>query len=247
MIAHSRSLFERNYTYSTGGNVSHRLGAGFLITATNTSFGRLKPEEFVFCGLDGEPAAEGQDGLPAEQEGQGGLPSGRAALVPSKEAAFHAAIYRRRPDVNAVLHLHSPAAIALSCLAQPTDEGNVLPVVTSGSITRVGRLPLLEYIKPGAPRLAERIEQLCIGVNALLMQNHGMISLGADMDQAVDIAEELEQNIRVWLLTGGAARLLSDAEMAQSKPLGGAKVAAGTQRPILLPNLHWVLGGGTGR
>lgn len=213
MIDHSRSLFERNYTYSTGGNLSHRYEDGFLITATNTSFGRLVPDDFVACDLQGEPV--------------------NAGPKPSKEAIFHAAIYRARPEANAVLHLHSPGAIALSCLAEPTDTCNVLPAITSGSVTRVGRLPLIEYVPPGAVKLAERIEAVCQGVNAILLQNHGVITYAPTLDQAVDITEELEQNIRVWLMTGGMARILTDEELAQAKPLYGAKVAPGTQRPKL--------------
>lgn len=225
MIDHSRSLFERNYTYSTGGNLSHRYENGFLITATNTSFGRLVPGDFVFCDLQGNP-------FPGE------------TLKPSKEAAFHAAVYRQHPEANAVLHLHSPAAIALSCLAEPTDDGNVMPAVTSGSITRVGRLPLVEYIKPGAEALAQRIEALCVGVNAILMQNHGITTWGVTLDQAVDITEEAEQNIKVWLMTGGRARILPDEDVLDAKALNGAKVAPGAQRPKLLPGVTGFGGGG---
>jgi len=223
MITHSRSLFERNYTYSTGGNISHRYGDGMLISATNTSFGRLVPGDFVACDLSGQP-------LPGE------------TLRPSKEAIFHAAIYRARPEVGAVLHLHSLAAIALSCLAVPTDTGNVLPAVTSGSVTRVGRVPLIEYIPPGAQRLAERIAEVCPSVNAILLQNHGVITYAPTLDQAVDIAEELEQNVKVWLMTGGQARILTDEEVAGLKPLFGATVAPGTQRPVLREGVS--LGGG---
>jgi ribulose-5-phosphate 4-epimerase/fuculose-1-phosphate aldolase len=215
MIAHTRSLFERNYTYSTGGNVSHRHEDGFLIEATNTSFGRLAPGDFARCDMAGDPVGSGPK--------------------PSKESPFHAAIYRARPEVNAVLHLHAPNAIALSVVAEPTDGGNVLPVVTSGSITRVGRVPLLEYIQPGAPRLAARIEELCTGVNAILMQSHGVLTYAPTLAQAVDIAEELEQNIKVWVMTAGTARLLTDDELLAAKPLFGAAIAPGTQRPVLLP------------
>lgn len=215
MIEASRSLFERGYTYSTGGNVSHRTERGFTIEATTTSFGRLDESDFVECNLAGE-AIE---------------PSGK----PSKEAPFHAAIYHRRPDVGAVLHLHAPGAIALSAIAVPTDEGNVLPVVTSGSVTRVGRLPLLEYIRPGAPALAARIAAVCGSVNAILMQNHGVVTFAPTLEEAVDVAEELEHNVRVWLATAGTCRVLDDAELAECKPLHGAAIAAGTQRPELLP------------
>jgi len=222
LVEQSRSLFARNFTYSTGGNISHRYGDGFLISATNTSFGRLAPADFVGCRLDGEPADP-------------------AARKPSKEAIFHAAIFRRRPDANAIIHLHSAAAIALSCVAEPTDLYNVLPAVTSGSITRVGRVPLIEYIAPGAQRLSDRIEGVCGDVNAILLQNHGVLAYAPSLDQAVDILEELEQNIKVWLLTGGQARILSNDEVAQSKPLYGATVAPGTQSPKLRPGVK--LGG----
>ncbi|HYF77152.1 MAG TPA: class II aldolase/adducin family protein [Symbiobacteriaceae bacterium] len=225
LCAHSKSLFERNYTYSTGGNVSHRWEDGFLITATNTSFGRLTPADFVFCDLNGNP-------VPGETQ------------KPSKEAAFHAAIFRRRPEANAVLHLHAAASIALSCMAETTDTSNVLPAVTSGAVTRVGRLPLLEYISPGAPELADRIEALCGNVNAILMQNHGITCYAPSLDQAVDIAEEAEQNIKVWLMTAGTARILTDAELAKSKPLYGAAVAPGEQYPRLRAGVAF--GGSTG-
>jgi len=218
MIEHARSLFERNYTYSTGGNISHRLGEGMLIEATNTSFGRLTPEDFAACDLEGAPTVEG-------------------GPKPSKEAPFHAIIYRRRPEVNAILHLHAPAALTLSCLAQPTDTGNVLPVISSGSITRVGRLPLIEYIKPGASALPDRVGAVCKNVNAILMQNHGILVFAPSLEQAVDIAEEAEQNIRVFLSTQGQARVLSDDEMKASKPLYGAAILPGSQRPELLPGI----------
>lgn len=218
MIQHSRSLFDRTYCYSTGGNISHRLGDAFWITATNTSFGRLVRSDFVACDLDGRPVDA-------------------AAAKPSKEASFHAAIYRERSTVQAILHLHSPAAIALSCIAVPTETGNVLPVVTSGSVTRVGRLPLIEYHPPGSNELCRRVAEACRGVNAVLMQNHGLITFAGSMDLAVDIAEECEQNIKVWLMSGGAARVLTDAELARSKPLDGAAVAPGDQQPRLRPGV----------
>lgn len=224
LIDHARSLFERNYTCSTGGNLSHRYQDGFFISATNTSIGRLAIGDFVYCTPDGRPG-------PGE------------ALHPSKEVGFHAAIFRARPEVNAIVHLHAPACIALAGMAEPTLEGNVLPVVTPGAIARVGRLPLLEYIKPGAPALAERIDQICTGVNAILLQNHGIVAYAPKLAQAVDILEEAEQNIRVWLMSMGTARVLTDEEMAAETPLFGAVVPPGQQQPRLRPQVAgWLVG-----
>ena len=217
LAARARSLFERGYTFSTGGNVSHRAaGGGLLVEASGTSLGRLGPGDFVRC----------------DETGRAVDASGAA---PSKETPLHAAIYRARSEAQAVVHLHAPGAIALSCLATPTDTGNVLPVVTPYAVMRVGRVPLLEYIAPGSARLASRVAEIAGSINAILLQNHGLVAYGPTLDHAVDTAEELEQTIRIWLTTRGTARVLEDEELAACRPLFGATIEPGTQRPVLLP------------
>ncbi|HEU5055170.1 MAG TPA: class II aldolase/adducin family protein, partial [Kofleriaceae bacterium] len=106
LCAHARSLFERGFTVASGGNLSHRLGDGFLMEASGTSFGRLTPADFVLCDAGGAPIEPGP--------------------APSKEVGLHAEIYRRRPDAVSIVHLHSAAAIALGCTAEPTDAGSAL-------------------------------------------------------------------------------------------------------------------------
>ena len=194
MCRHGRSLFERGFTVAAGGNLSHRLGDGFLMEATATSLGRLGPGDFVLCDPSGMPVETGP--------------------LPSKEAPLHTAIYRRRPDANAVVHLHAASSIALGCMAEPTDTGNVLPAVSVYAALRVGRVPLIEYVRPGTAELAARVEAVCGDVNALLLSNHGLVTWAPTLDGAVDLAEELEQCARIWLATGGRARVLTDAEVA---------------------------------
>ena len=194
VCAHAHSLFARGFTVGSGGNLSHRLGDGFLMESSGSSFGRLAPEHFVLCDLQGAPIEAGPP--------------------PSKEIALHAAIYQKRPDAHAVVHLHSAAAIALSCTAEPTDSGSALPLCSVYAALRVGRVPLIEFIPPGTAALAARAGQLCSDVSALLLANHGQVTWAADLDAAVDLAEELEQTARIWLMTGGAARTLGDAELA---------------------------------
>ncbi|MFC4454197.1 class II aldolase/adducin family protein [Deinococcus sonorensis] len=215
----ARDLYRMGLTSSSGGNLSHRESDGFLVSATNTAFSRQRPEEFAECDL------------------QGGRVNGPA---PSKEAAFHAAIYRARPEVQAVLHLHAPDSLALSCLAAPTEGGNVLPVHSSYAVTRVGRVPLLPYLPPGAPVLAEAVGRTCRDVNALLLQNHGVITWGRGLEEARDILEELEQNVRVWLASHGQARVLSDEELTEANARAGhgARIRPGEQRPRLLPDVR---------
>lgn len=215
----ARDLYARGLTTSTGGNLSHRDGTGFRVSATNTAFARQLSEDFTLCGSEGEQVS---------------------GPKPSKEAAFHAAIYRERPDVNAVLHLHATNSLTLSCLAAPTEEGNVLPVHSSYAVTRVGRVPLLPYLPPGGADLAAAVGRACRNVSAVLLQNHGVITWGGSLAEARDILEELEQNARVWLASRGQARVLSDEELAEAnaRATHGAPIAPGEQRPRLLPGLQ---------
>ena len=198
LIEAGRLLYERRLTGSSTGNLSVRTADGFLITATNTSLGSLQPEDLV---------------------------PGQAANA-SKEAPFHAGIYAERAEVGAIVHLHSPAATALSCLVAPTLTGNSLPVVTPYAILKVGRVPCVEYLRPGSRQLAERSRQACAAaeVKAVLLQNHGMIALGSGLPEAVSIAEELEACAEIFLQTQGRARLLCSDEVAELGYAGDARV-----------------------
>lgn len=233
----ARELAGRGLTTSTGGNLSHRLGPpeassphcqGFLVSGTNTAFARQQPQDFAECDLYGDP-------VPGDRVGPQ-QPGPR----PSKEAAFHAAIYRTRPEVCAVLHLHATDSLTLSCLVSPTEEGNVLPVHSSYAVTRVGRVPLLPYLPPGSAVLTQAVERNCRSVQALLLQNHGVITYGRSLDEAGDILEELEQNVRVWLRSQGQARVLDDAELldANARATHGGVIAPGEQRPRLLAQVQ---------
>lgn len=215
----ARDLYARGLTTSSGGNLSHRDGGGFLVSGTNTAFARQLPGDFARCDLRGQRVSGPQ---------------------PSKEAAFHAAVYRERPDVNAVLHLHATDSLTLSCLAAPTEVGNVLPVHSSYAVTRVGRVPLLPYLPPGGSELAQAVGRVCRTVSAVLLQNHGVITYGPSLEEARDILEELEQNAGVWLASRGQARVLSDGELAEANARAGhgAPIAPGEQRPRLLPGLQ---------
>ena len=142
------------------GSLSHRLGrpqsGGLLVSGTGPSFARQPPQDFAECDLQGEPKPTG-NGIDPEQ----------SAPRPSKETAFHAAIYRTRLEVCAVLHLQATDSLTLSCLAVPAEEGNVLPVHSSYAVTCVGWVPLLVYLPPGSVALAQAVERSCRSVQAL--------------------------------------------------------------------------------
>ncbi len=192
------SLFNRGFSSGSSGNMSVRLPSGsILATPTNSSLGRLVPERLSLVGMDG------------------GLLSGDK---PSKECAFHLAIYKARPDCNAVVHLHSTYATALSCL-DGLDPDDVLRPFTPYYVMKVSPLPLVPYFKPGSQKLFDAIAGKAERCASMLLANHGAITTGSTLEQAVNAAEELEETAKLFfLLQGKEIRYLTDDEIKELKP-----------------------------
>jgi ribulose-5-phosphate 4-epimerase/fuculose-1-phosphate aldolase/quinol monooxygenase YgiN len=198
LAALGRSLFERGYVSGSAGNLSVRTADAVLVTPTNSCLGRLDPARIAKVDLDGRPLA--------------GDP-------PSKETFLHLAVYRSRPDDRAVVHLHSPNAAAVSCLAD-LDPADVLPALTPYYALRVGRLPLVPYFPPGHADLALATGEAAKRSRAVLLANHGPVVAGSDLDAAVNAAEELEESARLYLLLGG--RPVRSLTPGQRSALSGA-------------------------
>jgi ribulose-5-phosphate 4-epimerase/fuculose-1-phosphate aldolase len=191
MITVARSLFARGYSFGTAGNLSVRCGGALLVTPTGSSMETVAAGDLAQVDIDGRLIGR---------------------TKPSKEVHFHLAIYRARADVGAVVHLHSIYAVALSCL-KALDMEDALPVLTPYYAMRVGRLPVVEYLPPGDPRLAPEVEARAAAANAILLQNHGPITMGRDLAEAAALAEELEEQAKLFFLLGERGRTLTAAEV----------------------------------
>ena len=135
---------------------------------------------------------------------------------PSKEAPLHLAIYGARPDARAIVHLHAPHAVAVSCLTD-LDPDDALPAYTAYRVMRIGRLPLVGYLPPGDPALGDAAAAAAPRAGrGLLLANHGLVAWGRNLDEAVAVAEEIESAAALHLcLAGLAVRLLSEAERVE--------------------------------
>ncbi|EMQ2085181.1 aldolase [Salmonella enterica subsp. enterica] len=179
MVSLANSMFMRGYSSGGAGNLSTRLpDDGFLVTPTNSSFGSLNPATL------------------SKLDAQGNWLSGDK---PSKESLMHLAFYRQRADIGGIVHLHSPFLTALSCLPD-RDPLDCLPPITPYFVMRTGRLPLIPYLRPGHPRLADEVAKLAPDHNAMLLANHGPVVGGANLREATFNAEELEDTARVWFM-----------------------------------------------
>ncbi len=123
--------------------------------------------------------------------------------VPSKEFGIHRSIFNKRDDVNVVCHVHGSYIIAASTLLE--DGPNSLPPLTSGFSFLAYPLPLLPFYVPGSPELAQEIDKYFTNnkLRALLLRNHGLLAVGKNMSEALNVAEEVDEAARVYVLTSG--------------------------------------------
>lgn len=177
------SAFARGLTPGSSGNLSARLpDGGFLMTPTNACLGFLDPARLSCLDDAGRPIA--------------GDP-------PTKEAFLHLAMYRGRPALGGVTHLHSTYAVCLSCLpAAPGEEDALLPYTPYVRI-RLGRVLRVPYATPGDPSLGPAIEAAAQRAAGLLIANHGPVAGGATFRDSLFAAEELEEAAKVQLLLAG--------------------------------------------
>jgi L-fuculose-phosphate aldolase len=109
-----------------------------------------------------------------------------AGKSPSSEMPTHLAIYKVT-DSRAIIHAHSRFATALSCLGgdlqSPDVEGKQL----------LGRIPLIPYARPGTNELAEAVSSGIKGFKGALLENHGLVAIGADLEEAYIVAESIER------------------------------------------------------
>jgi ribulose-5-phosphate 4-epimerase/fuculose-1-phosphate aldolase len=189
-----RSLFERGLTPGSSGNISVRLDdGGWLATPTNASLGFLDPARL------------------SRLDATGRLVSGDK---PTKEIPLHTSLYETRGSTQAVVHLHSVHAVALSMLPE-IDPRAALPPMTPYYLMRAGQTALLPYFRPGDPAVADAIRGLAGRYSSVLLANHGPVVAAESLEAAVFATEELEETARLYLLLRNLnPRYLTPAQVA---------------------------------
>ena len=173
------------------GNCSIRKEEGFLISPSGISNDSLKSEHIVLMKMDGTLVNPKK-------------------LQPSSEWLFHRDIFTSRKDVNAIVHTHSVYAGALSVLGAAIPQFHYMIAVTGGK-----EIPCAQYAMFGTQELSDNILKSLGKQKACLMSNHGLITVGTDLKEAVDIAEEVEHLSKMYVKANMPRKphLLSDEEM----------------------------------
>ncbi len=192
LVDAGQRLAELGLCRGSGGNISIRDGSRLVMSPTGSELSALVPSTLSVVELDGRLL----EGPP-----------------PSKELPFHRALYLRATATRAVVHVHTPAALAVSCL-KPWQSWSAIPPITPYFVMRVGQTPLVPYADPGDRVQADWILGLTYPVRALLLQNHGMVTSGSDMAEAIDAALELELTCDTLLRLGAREPLQLSEEAA---------------------------------
>jgi L-fuculose-phosphate aldolase len=193
LVAVCRRLYEKGFVTATDGNVSVRLPNGnVLTTPTSLNKGKVKETDLVEVTLEGKTVTNDRK--------------------PSMELDMHLFIYQQRSDANAVVHAHPIYATGFATARMPLDK-HLLPEVVFG----LGAIPLARYATPSTKEVAESIAPYVKTSTAILLENHGVVTFGKDLDDAFFKMEKVEHAAHIAFVARllGGERPLSSADVAK--------------------------------
>ena len=168
---------------ATHGNISAKVNNDvMLITPTGSDFFTLKKEDLVQMNIKtGQILSDGR---------------------PSKEYDLHLLAYQKRPDINAVIHAHSPNTVAISCLKDIKNLDSIVPAYTLSFAIYTKHLPMVDYFKAGSLELAQKATEKLSQGNAVVLKHHGIVVAAQNLLNALYRLEEIEENSNIALKIG---------------------------------------------
>jgi L-fuculose-phosphate aldolase len=186
LIEVCRRMYQKGFVASNDGNVSIRLSENeILATPTGMSKGDISPDQLIKVNMKGD-VVEG-------------------FLKPSSELKLHIHIYKSRPDVKSVVHAHPPISTGFAVAGIAIDQMAIPEVIAS-----LGAVPLAPYATPSTDELAHSIDEFIGNCNAILLSNHGVVTVGPDVYSTYYTMERVEHSAYItWVAKslGGEKRL----------------------------------------
>ena len=171
-----KRIYDRGYVAANDGNISCKISdTTILVTPTGVSKGFMEPDSLVKMDLDGAILAGGK---------------------PSSEVKMHLRAYQENPDITGVVHAHPASATSFSVMGMEMKK----PVVAEAVLV-TGNILIAPYAKPGTYDVPDSIAPFINRYNAVLLANHGALSWGKDLYQALYRMEALEHQAGILFRT----------------------------------------------
>jgi len=189
----SRRMVEVGLNRGTAGNASVRCADDILITPSALPVAEMTEQDMVLLAADGK------------------VLQGRK---PSSEWRFHCDILNARPDIGAVLHMHSTFATTIACLGKSVPAVHYHIAIAGGDTIRC-----TPYSVFGEQNLSDLALEALFERKACLLGNHGMIALGKDLNEALSVALEVEYLCEIYwrTLQTGEPQILTAQQMHEVK------------------------------
>lgn len=190
-IEQAHRFGNEKFMLCSSGNLSWRIGEHALVSGTGSWLQRLTEDKVAICDV-----ASGNK---------------LSDIRPSMESSFHLGIFRERPEINVVLHFQSEYATAVACMKDLPKNLNV----TAEIPIHVDReIPVIEYLRPGSPELAEAVVEKMKNHNAVILANHGQVVCGKTFDEVYENAAFFEFACKIIIHTQGNFKVLTQKDIA---------------------------------
>ncbi len=174
----AKRAFNAHLQTGTGGNISARVAGSnaVVIKPSGVGFSECNPENLLVVDLEGKIL--------------------KGSTKPSKDMPFHLGIYRVRPELNGIVHVHSPWATAWAVL------GEEIPMLTVQSQSKFGRIPLVPSGPDGSKEASESVINAFRDPATLVatLQNHGAVGVGKTLLAAEELVELIEETAQIAML-----------------------------------------------
>lgn len=174
IISVSNEIYDKGLVSGKAGNISARFGNVVGITPTLKSLSELAEEDIVLVDMEGNVLTKGK---------------------PSSEVNMHLEIYKKRPDVTAIVHTHSPYATGFAFSAKQLKR-----LEGFGEI-KTPYLASIKYEKPGSQELADSAAEGLGNEDVLILKNHGVICVSDSLKEAMLLAVFVEETAKTQFIT----------------------------------------------
>lgn len=210
LVLYGKLLHRRHYISGMDGNLSVRLDAKHILsTPSGVSKAFLGHGDMVIVDLAGRRVC--------------------GVLAPSSEIGMHLTIYRLRPDINAIVHAHPCVATAMACAGLGLTEP-----ICSELVLTLGQVPLAPYADPGSEDLSRALRPYIEDHDAILMQNHGVVTYGESLERAYLNMESVEHCAMIMFMAHrmGQCRILSQEEVMRLLAAKSRKKKKANLKPL---------------